>query len=279
MAAKKPSTPKLDPSKTNETNLRVLRRDDPDIDEVLGSASHVTLYSFDLDSRQWMRKNVEGSLFVVKRRSLPRFQFIVLNRLASEVTGKCENCVEDLLGEFEFELSPPYLLYRSQNEVNGIWFYRQPECDEITALFNRITSAYGKTPTRPEELANGIVVAPPAAPATQNHQHPQHVRVATSTSSGLLEDHHQRPQHPTVDTVAALFKAASVSGQGRSIAPPPPPPPPQQQQQRQQQVQQHTSNSNRSGGVGLSRDAVREAMIRLVSDDQFIDMITASLNK
>ena len=26
---------------------------------------------------------------------------------------------EDILGDFEFELSPPYLLYRNKNEVNG----------------------------------------------------------------------------------------------------------------------------------------------------------------
>ena len=38
------------------------------------------------------RKNVEGTLFVVKRRVEPRFQFVVLNRLSSE------NCYEDLIG-------------------------------------------------------------------------------------------------------------------------------------------------------------------------------------
>lgn len=26
---------------------------------------------------------------------------------------------EDILDDFEFELSPPYLLYRNKNEVNG----------------------------------------------------------------------------------------------------------------------------------------------------------------
>ena len=45
---------------------------------------------------------------------MPRFQFVVLNRLNTE------NVRENLLGEFEFELSPPYLLYRSSTEVNGI---------------------------------------------------------------------------------------------------------------------------------------------------------------
>jgi hypothetical protein len=35
------------------------------------------------------------------------------------------------------------------NEVNGIWFYRQEECDEMSALFNKITSAFAKQPIHP----------------------------------------------------------------------------------------------------------------------------------
>jgi mRNA-decapping enzyme 1B len=83
---------------------------------------------------------VEGTLFVVRRRAVPSFQFVVLNRLSTE------NCRENLLGEFEFELSPPYLLYRSESEVNGIWFYRQEECDAMSALFDQITTAFAREP-------------------------------------------------------------------------------------------------------------------------------------
>ena len=180
-------------------NLKVLQKDDPDVEEILGSASHVTLYGFDLDAKAWVRaraatatttrpflfprdrsgtsahlrdrpipfhrppasspttdpppththtspvvaqsrKNVEGTLFVVRRRAVPSFQFVVLNRLSTE------NCRENLLGEFEFELSPPYLLYRSESEVNGIWFYRQEECDAMSALFDQITTAFAREP-------------------------------------------------------------------------------------------------------------------------------------
>ena len=39
--------------------------------------------------------------------------------------------------------SPPYLLYRNSEEVNGIWFYKQEECDEMSALFDKITGAFG----------------------------------------------------------------------------------------------------------------------------------------
>ena len=46
--------------------------------------------------------------------------------------------MEDLLGEFEYEVQVPYLLYRNAaQEVNGIWFYNQRECDETAKLFNR----------------------------------------------------------------------------------------------------------------------------------------------
>nr|KJB62066.1 hypothetical protein B456_009G399300 [Gossypium raimondii] len=43
------------------------------------------------------RKNVEGSLFVVKRNTKPQFQFIVMNR------HNTDNLVENLLGDFEYE--------------------------------------------------------------------------------------------------------------------------------------------------------------------------------
>jgi hypothetical protein len=90
-----------DASATAATNLTVLRRTDADVEEVLGTAGHVCLYGFDVDSKQWVRarlwcarvwhararalstpgvrcacvctcalqsrKEVEGSMFVVKR--------------------------------------------------------------------------------------------------------------------------------------------------------------------------------------------------------------------
>jgi hypothetical protein len=44
-----------DASATAATNLMVLRRTDPDVEEVLGTAGHVCLYGFDVDTKQWVR--------------------------------------------------------------------------------------------------------------------------------------------------------------------------------------------------------------------------------
>ncbi|XP_019259663.1 PREDICTED: mRNA-decapping enzyme-like protein isoform X2 [Nicotiana attenuata] len=122
--------PHLDDRSRKTLNLTVLQRIDACIEEILFTAAHVTLYDFNGDLNQWSRKEVEGSFFVVKRNSQPRFQFIVMNR------RNTENMVEDLLGDFEFEVQVPYLLYRNAaQEVNGIWFYNAHECEEVADLF------------------------------------------------------------------------------------------------------------------------------------------------
>ncbi|KAL9425388.1 hypothetical protein AB3S75_032359 [Citrus x aurantiifolia] len=141
--------PNLDQQSTKMLNLTVLQRIDPFIEEILITAAHVTFYEFNIESNQWSRKDVEGSLFVVKRNTQPRFQFIVMNR------RNTENLVENLLGDFEYEIQVPYLLYRNASqEVNGIWFYNPRECEDVANLFNRILNAYSKVPPKPKVSSN-----------------------------------------------------------------------------------------------------------------------------
>ncbi|XP_054804793.1 mRNA-decapping enzyme-like protein [Prosopis cineraria] len=138
MSQTKKLTPNLDQQSTKMLNLTVLQRRDPCIEEILFTASHVSFYSFNIESNQWSRKDVEGSLFVVKRNAEPQFQFIVMNR------RNADNLVENLL-DFEYELKKPYLLYRNAaQEVNGIWFYNSDESEEVANLFNGILDAYSK---------------------------------------------------------------------------------------------------------------------------------------
>uniref|UniRef100_A0A0D3DJF4 mRNA-decapping enzyme-like protein n=1 Tax=Brassica oleracea var. oleracea TaxID=109376 RepID=A0A0D3DJF4_BRAOL len=121
---------------TRLLNLKVLRRIDPFIEEILITAAHVTLYEFNIQKSEWSRKDVEGSLFVVKRnRQQPRFQFIVMNR------RNTDNLVEDLLGEFEYQVQDAQhytcLLFPYSSSPNG-------------SLGNvRLLSAYSKVNQKP----------------------------------------------------------------------------------------------------------------------------------
>ncbi len=274
----KGNKPLLDQSVKDQATLKVLKNDDPEVEDVLGSASHVTLYGFDLDAQAWSRKNVEGTLFVVKRRVEPRFQFVVLNRLSSE------NCREDLLGAFEFELSPPYLLYRSPTEVNGIWFYRQEECDEISALFDKITGAFGAD-AAPSGMSTEAMLA----------------SMGLGGSVAAEPEPAAPPQPQQTDSVAAFFAAAagaSANGApppgfagGQPPAPAPAPAPkanarePKKKKERtpaaadDEDGESDVRGGGGGGGGGLNRESVRAAMYKLVSNDNFIDLMVKELKR
>uniref|UniRef100_A0ACD5XAZ2 Uncharacterized protein n=1 Tax=Avena sativa TaxID=4498 RepID=A0ACD5XAZ2_AVESA len=128
---------------TRLLNLTVLRRLDPAVADIIITAAHVTAYSFDEDTVQWSRKGVEGSLFVVKRNTQPRFQFVIMNR------RNTENLVEDLLSNFRYQVQVPYIIYSNgADEILGIWFYDPEECKELARLFSRIHNAYSRSSPR-----------------------------------------------------------------------------------------------------------------------------------
>ncbi|CAL9069370.1 unnamed protein product, partial [Musa banksii] len=170
--------PNLDQKSTKALNLTVLQRIDPFVEEILMTATHVTFYEFNIELNQWSRKDVEGSLFVIKRNAQPRFQFIVMNR------RNTDNLVEDLLGDFEYEVQVPYLLYRNAaQEVNGIWFYNSHDCEDIANLFSRILNAYSKVPPKAkvssksefeelEAVPTSSVIEGPLEPTTSSNAAP-----------------------------------------------------------------------------------------------------------
>ncbi|KAK1287612.1 mRNA-decapping enzyme-like protein [Acorus calamus] len=175
--------PNLDQQRTKALNLTVLQRVDPFVEEILTTATHVTLYEFNIDHNQWRRKDVEGSLFVVKRNTQPRFQFIVMNR------RNTDNLVEDLLGDFEFELQVPYLLYRNAaQEVNGIWFYNSQDCEAVAALFSRILNAFSKVPPKPRVSSKSEFEELEAAPTSNLIEGPLELPASSTPAVSNVPD-------------------------------------------------------------------------------------------
>ena len=121
-------------------NLQVLRRGDPQTEDIMCSAAHVAAYDFDESAGAWRRKDIEGTLFVVKRTGRPRFRLVVMNRVDPR-----KNLVEDLDDpDVEFEVSLPYLMYRNRDgAVNGIWFYAENECNSVADLLRKIVASLG----------------------------------------------------------------------------------------------------------------------------------------
>ncbi|KAL6897369.1 hypothetical protein ACP4OV_007065 [Aristida adscensionis] len=192
----------IDGEGTRTLNLTVLQRLDPAVEDILITAAHVTLYDFDTDINQWSRKDVEGSLFVVKRNAQPRFQFIVMNR------RNTDNLVEDLLGDFEYQLQVPYIMYRnSAQEVIGIWFYNAQECEQVANLFSRILNAFSKVPPKPKIPIKSEFEELEAAPAlVEGPLEPPASNIIASTT------------HVQEDPLSAFFNAAANSAGASGVA-------------------------------------------------------------
>jgi mRNA-decapping enzyme 1B len=235
------------PSSSDDVNLKVLRNDDPNIERIVAQSKHAVLYGFDPASRQWARKNVEGSLFVVKRATAPFDAFVVLNRCAAE------NLTVEIGGEaFELERSPPYLMYRVGRDVNGIWFHDQDECEHMCGVFERVLS--GATDARGS--ANGVAAdalkqlfakasidgaAPPApssssSPPVRVLQAPRNV-VGTSAGSGRL--------NPAKSNAAAKLSSTPSEKNKKSV----------------------------------TASAVKAALLELIDDDAFINRLTETIER
>ena len=242
--------PKVDHTQTDSMNLKVLRRDDPSIQTILGSASSIAMYELDMQTTKWHRKNVEGSLFVVERKknssnsSSSRFQFIVLNRLSDE------RFVESIAKDAEFEMSEKYLLYKTdQDEVNGVWFYDEKEQRNIYEIIQRA-----------QEMERSGIYANNAEEGGGT---------GTTKSGGS-----------SIDDVASLFQSA-MSGFGGGAEKPAKPKP-----KKETNI---AAGKKKSGGVGssvgesssgvITRDAIRNAMLRLATNDQFLDAVASELNR
>ncbi|KAJ7564082.1 hypothetical protein O6H91_02G000700 [Diphasiastrum complanatum] len=275
--------PQFNRQSTKELNMRVLQRMDRDVVDILTTAGHVSLYEFNTESYQWSRKDVEGSLFVVKRRTQPRFQFIVMNR-------RSQNLVEDLLGDFEYETQVPYLLYRNAaQEVNGIWFYKPGECEELAKLFSRILNAFSKVPLKPKSFtpqSYTLIICPSsftsAAPSPMPVSSsgslsatsfltpipPFHsidsLDNSSSTRTTLLKRSFFAPTSQSIAAAAAPFVSPALqpSVGAPLLQPFPPPPPPASLTPSLSSVQ----------GAAITREGIRDALFCL------LQVCTASLN-
>ncbi|XP_025106137.1 mRNA-decapping enzyme 1B-like isoform X2 [Pomacea canaliculata] len=113
----------------NRINLATLQQRDPYITEILGTAKQVALYIY---KDEWEKTSISGSLFVYKRSACPLHGVMILNKQG------LNNQVEPITELMEFQITPPFLLYRNGKAIYGIWFYKAKECEELGGLMDRL---------------------------------------------------------------------------------------------------------------------------------------------
>ncbi|KPI99358.1 mRNA-decapping enzyme 1A [Papilio xuthus] len=132
-------------------NFAALKRADPYAREIIDSATHVALYTF--EEQEWEKTNIEGALFVYSRNGEPYHSLVIMNRLNTN------NLIEPVSKGIELQLKEPFLLYRnSKCRIYGIWFYDKDECVRVATKLNSIV----KDSMKPvENMSQNPVYNPP----------------------------------------------------------------------------------------------------------------------
>ncbi|KAL6459512.1 hypothetical protein MHYP_G00312710 [Metynnis hypsauchen] len=122
------------PAKGLDISLAALQRHDPYINNIMDVASQVALYTFNNDTNEWEKTDVEGTLFVYTRLASPKHGFTIMNRLSMD------NLTEPITKDLDFQLQDPFLLYRNARlSIYGIWFYDKADCQRIAELTKNLT--------------------------------------------------------------------------------------------------------------------------------------------
>ncbi|KAI4502382.1 hypothetical protein M0802_002294 [Mischocyttarus mexicanus] len=96
-------------------NVAALKRVDPYVKDILETATHVALYTFNADNNEWEKTDIEGALL------------------------NTNNLVEPVTQGLDLQLQTPFLLYRnSRYDIHGIWFYEKEDCIRITAMLYKL---------------------------------------------------------------------------------------------------------------------------------------------
>jgi len=252
-----------------EMNLRVLRKDDAEIQTIVAQSKHAVLYGFDPTTRAWARQNVEGALFVVKRASAPRDAFVVLNRSG---TG---NLTQAIGGDaFELERSPPYLMYRVGSDVRGIWFHDQSECESMSETFERVireaeSGASGDGTTGGDASSSSAaneslraLFASASVGGAMGGKTASDASTTTLARQGSGANGVPRVLQPPRNIVGTSATAPRTKSSIKSSPPTPP-----------------TTKPSASTPAAITPEAVRAAMRELIEDDAFVRTIANAISR
>ena len=286
-------------------NLRVLQRLDPQIVDLAITATHVVLYEFSLQTQQWVKKNVEGSLFVTKRSDVPRFKLIISNR------NSTENLEVGITGTFQMQLREPYLIFRDSSsttttattagstaaavadqEIRGLWFHDGKEREGVHNYLENVVKSLQKI----EEMER--THGPPPSLLLNNNTTITNTDTDNEAAAAVVEKKKKGPP-PVVMEVntnaagAALLSTLNLNGNStattttaaannsRKQKTPSSSSPPSQVSTNTKPSSSsppttpQTNNNNNT----LDKKSLQLALLSLIQDERFLDLIHAQYLK
>ncbi|CAA9987219.1 mRNA-decapping enzyme subunit 1, putative [Plasmodium knowlesi strain H] len=127
--------------------FKMLKSIDIYITEIIMKSSFVTVYKMKEDELKWVRADIEGFLYIVRRSIKPTYRLIITNK-------KNENhLVQDIHGRINLSTDQNYIFYRVHNEESNLkstyslWFYSTEEKEKIYSMLKELVDKGESAPS------------------------------------------------------------------------------------------------------------------------------------
>jgi len=108
--------------------LEQLRSQDPDIDHIVTYSKFVVAYLLQQDGPNpgWRKANVEGPVYLLRRRTAkgPQYQVLVKNQFSTN------DMIDTLHPNWELDCQKNYVFYKVEDQtkrIRGLWFHDDAE--------------------------------------------------------------------------------------------------------------------------------------------------------
>eukprot|EP00746_Dinoflagellata_sp_MGD_P024683 gnl/MRDRNA2_/MRDRNA2_157966_c0_seq1.p1 gnl/MRDRNA2_/MRDRNA2_157966_c0~~gnl/MRDRNA2_/MRDRNA2_157966_c0_seq1.p1 ORF type:complete len:213 (-),score=42.09 gnl/MRDRNA2_/MRDRNA2_157966_c0_seq1:285-923(-) len=140
-----------------QSMLEKLRGKDRDIDSIEAYSKFVVGYLLEQEGPNpgWRKADIEGPVYLVRRRTLPRFQLMV------NPQSGVEDSIDSLHKDWELDCQKNYVFYKVEDaskKVRGLWFHDDTERQKIEASLEKAL----------EEIRNNPAGEPQTEPRADN---------------------------------------------------------------------------------------------------------------
>jgi len=154
--------------------LESLQQQDPEIDLIKVYSKFVVVYLLQQEGANpgWRKANIEGPVYIVHRRTLPRYQLLVKNQFSTN------DLLDTVHPSWELDCQKNYVFYKVEDtskRIRGLWFHDDTERLKIESILEECK----------EEVQNIPLEAPaaPVPPSTRREQETNPLALATNPAT------------------------------------------------------------------------------------------------
>uniref|UniRef100_A0A7S1EXY6 mRNA-decapping enzyme-like protein n=1 Tax=Noctiluca scintillans TaxID=2966 RepID=A0A7S1EXY6_NOCSC len=164
-----------------KTMLESLQQQDYEIDHIVAYFKFVVAYLLQQDGPNpgWRKANIEGPVYLVRRRCAPRYQLLVNNQFSTN------DLLDNLHPEWELDCQKNYVFYKVEDpskRIRGLWFHDDAERVRLESILEKTLEEIrkkGEPLTEPQpvqvskmhgEIMSGIESHTAQAPAAEGER-------------------------------------------------------------------------------------------------------------